>query len=88
MQIHDPCPVQVLKTIDKALKKQPSVSFDEVVGSSSCRRFSVRDIGIALELLRRNGLVRATSRFGCSELLEFTATGVTEEGKAFLSSHR
>ena len=42
-------------------------------------------IGKALELLRRNGLVKAESRFGCSELLEFTATGITDKGREFLA---
>lgn len=86
MQLNDPCAVQALKYLKKALQKQKSVSFNEVMAAPGCRKYSVSDIGKALELLRRNGLVKASSRFGCSELLEFNATEVTEKGDLFLKN--
>lgn len=84
MQLHDPCVRHILQYLDTALKDKTSVSFNEVMGAPACRKYTVRDIGQALELLRRNGLVKATSRFGCSELLSFTATAVTDAGRNFL----
>ena len=68
----------------QALKTKKTVSFNDVMAASECKKYSISEIGKALELLRRNGLVKATSRFGCSELLEFTATGMTDAGKEFL----
>lgn len=87
MQIHDQCPVSIMIFMNDALKKKKSVSFNDVMAAPECKKFSVADIGKALELLRRNGLVKATSRFGCSELLEFTATGITDAGREFLKKH-
>ena len=84
MQLHDPCAVSVLRCIDEALKTKKTVSFNDVMAASECKKYSISEIGKALELLRRNGLVKATSRFGCRELLEFTATGMTDAGKEFL----
>ena len=88
MDINSPCAVNALKFIKQALRKKDRVSFNDVMGSSECKKFSVKEIGTALELLRRNGLVKASSKFGCSELLEFSATAVTEEWETFLKSHR
>ena len=85
MQLDDPCVRNILVFLDKALKKKKEVTFNEVMAARECRKYSVGDIGKALELLRRYGYVDARSRFGCSELLEFTATGITEKGKSFLS---
>ena len=87
MKVTDPCAVNALKFIDTALRTKRSVSFNDVIGSAECKRYSVSDIGKALELLRKNKLVKASSRFGCSELLEFIATAVTDEGRAFLKDH-
>ena len=87
VHINDPCAVQVLKFMQKALQKQKNVSFNEVMAAPGCKKYSVSDIGKALELLRRNGFVKASSRFGCSELLEFNATEVTEKGELFLKNH-
>ncbi len=84
MQLHDPCPVSIMIFLNEALKSKKSVTFNEVMSAPGCKKFSVRDIGKALELVRRNGLVKASSRFGCSELLEFTATGITDVGREFL----
>ena len=86
MQLSDPRVIQILRYLDKALKKRPSVSFNDVMAAPECKKFSVKEIGQALELLRRNGLVKASSRFGCSELLEFNATAVTELGKEHLKN--
>ncbi len=87
MQLHDPCPVSIMLFLNEALKSKKSVSFNEVMAAPGCKKFPVKDIGKALELLRRNGLVKAASKFGCSELLEFTATGITEAGREFLKGH-
>lgn len=84
MELSDPCVKSVLLSISKGLKTKNSVSFNDVIGSPECRRYSVADIGKALELLRRRGLVTAASRFGCSELLEFNATALTDKGRQFL----
>lgn len=73
-----------MQYLDKALKNKSSVSFNDLMGASECKRYTVAEIGKALELLRKNGLVKASSRFGCSELLEFTATAITDKGKEFL----
>ncbi len=86
MQLNDICVKNVLKYINDALKNRKSVSFNDVMSAPGCKKYSVSDIGKALELLRRNGFVKATSRFGCSELLEFNATAITEKGKAFMNS--
>ena len=86
MQTTDPCALNALSFICNTLKKQKSVSFNDVMGSSECKKFSVKEIGTALELLRRNGLVKASSRFGCSELLEFSATEVIGKGAELLKS--
>lgn len=87
MQLHDPCPIAIMLFLNEELKKKKSVSFNEVMAAPGCKKFPVKDIGKALELLRRNGLVKASSRFGCSELLEFNATGITEAGLKFLKEH-
>ena len=86
MNMNDPCVISVLSYLNDALKKKDSVSFNDVMSAKKCKRYSVSDIGKALELLRRNGLVKAQSRFGCSELLEFTATGITDKGREFLAN--
>lgn len=85
MQLNDFCVKNIMLYLDKALKIKKTVSFNDVMASSECKKYSVGDIGKALELLRRNGLVKANSRFGCSELLEFTATGITEKGREYIS---
>ncbi|MBQ1658474.1 MAG: DUF2513 domain-containing protein [Clostridia bacterium] len=85
MQLNDFCVKNILLYLNNALKTKKTVSFNEVMASSECKKYSVSDIGKALELLRRNGLVKANSRFGCSELLEFTATGITEKGREYIS---
>ncbi len=84
MQLHDACVTAVLRYIHDSLKTQKTVTFNEVMAAPKCKKYSVGDIGKALELLRRNGYVKADSRFGCSELLAFTATAVTEKGKDYL----
>ena len=81
MNINEPCVVNILLYINDALKTKNSVSFNDVMSAPKCRKYSVGEIGKALEFLRRNGFVKASSRFGCSELLEFNATGITELGK-------
>lgn len=86
MQLNDICVKNVLKYINDALKNRKSVSFNDVMSAPGCKKYSVSEVGKVLELLRRNGFVKATSRFGCSELLEFNATAITEKGKAFLNS--
>lgn len=80
MSINDACTVNVLLSISDALKTKNSVSFNDVMSAPKCRKYSVSEIGKALEFLRRNGFVKASSRFGCSELLEFNATAITEKG--------
>ncbi len=85
MQLSDPCVRNILIYLKEALQNKPSVSFNDVMAAPVCRKYSVSEIGKALELLRKNGLVKASSRFGCSELLEFTATAVTEKGRQFLT---
>lgn len=85
MQLNDPCVKNILLFLNEALKNKSSVSFNDVMAAPGCKKYSVSDIGKALELLRRNDLVKAYSRFGCSELLEFSATAVTDKGKAYLS---
>ena len=72
--------------MNDVLDTHDTVSFNDVISAPHCKKYSVRDIGQALELLRRSGLIRARSRFGCSELLEFTATAITEKGKEFISN--
>ena len=84
MQLQDNCVKNILICLDESLKKQKSVTFNDVV--SKCKKYSVGDIGKALELLRRNGYVKANSRFGCSELLEFTATAITQKGQEYLKN--
>ena len=86
MQLRDPCVITILLFLDEALKKRSNISFNDVIGAPKCKKYSVSEIGKALELLRRNGLVKATSRFGCSELLEFNATEITDIGKEFISN--
>ena len=86
MQLNDSCTQNILVYLNEALKKKNSVSFNEVMAAPKCRKYTVSDIGKALEVLRRNGLVKAQSRFGCSELLEFTATGITDKGREFLAN--
>ncbi len=85
MNIYDPCVTTILLFLNDKLKKQDTVSFNDVMAAPKCKKYSVGEIGKALEFLRRNGYVDAKSRFGCSELLEFTATGITEAGKNHLS---
>ena len=85
MQLYDQCVTQVMLSLSEGLKTKASVSFNDVVGSKRCRKYSVGGIGKSLELLRRYGMVKATSRFGCSELLEFNATEITEKGRIYLS---
>ena len=74
MNINEPCVVNILLYISDTLESQKSVSFNDVMSAPKCRKYSVSEIGKALEFLRRNGFVKASSRFGCSELLEFNAT--------------
>ena len=85
MQLNDPCVRTVLKYLKDALEKQSTVSFNEVMSAPQCKKYSISDIGKALALLRRYGFVNARSKFGCSELLEFTATGITEKGMNYLA---
>ena len=85
MQLNDQCVKTILSFINKELKKKDTVSFNDVMAARECKKFSVGDIGKALELLRRNGSVKAHSKFGCSELLEFSAYEVTEKGIQLLS---
>ena len=85
MQLNDPCVRTILIFLKDTLSKQSTVSFNEVMAAPQCKKYSVSDIGNALELLRRYGFVNAKSRFGCSELLEFTATGITDKGLEFFS---
>lgn len=87
MQLHDPCVRTIMTYLNEALKTKDNVSFNDVMAASKCKKYSVSDIGKALELLRRNGLVKASSRFGCSELLEFNATSITEKGLEYLSGN-
>ena len=77
----------ILRVLDSGLQTKKTMSFNDVMASPDCKRFSVSEIRKALELLRRRGMVRASSRFGCSELLEFNATAVTEAGKELLKKH-
>ena len=88
MQLNDSCTQNILVYLNEALKKKNSVSFNEVMAAPKCRKYTVSDIGKALEMLRRNGLVKASSRFGCSELLEFTATGITDKGREYIKNNR
>ena len=81
MNINEPCVTNILLYINDTLKTKNSVSFNDVMSAPKCKKYSVSEIGKALEFLRRNGFVKASSRFGCSELLEFNATGITELGK-------
>lgn len=80
MNINEPCVTNILLYINDTLKTQNSVSFNDVMSAPKCKKYSVGEIGKALEFLRRNGFVKANSRFGCSELLEFNATAITEKG--------
>lgn len=84
MNLNEPVVYKCLEAIRDGLKSKKAVSFNDVMGAPGCKRYSIKEIGQALELLRRNKLVKATSRFGCSELLEFSATAVTPEGESFL----
>lgn len=85
MMSNNACAKAIMLYLNHALRKQEAVSFNDVMGAPQCKKYSVRDIGKTLEELRRSGLVKAKSRFGCSELLEFTATEITEKGKEFIS---
>ena len=85
MQLNDSLVTNVLLYLNSALKVKSSVTFDDVIAAPKCKKYSVSDIGKALELLRRNNLVKANSRFGCSELLESTATAITDKGKDYIS---
>ena len=85
MQLNDLRVINILLFLNEELKRKKTVSFNDVMASPKCKNISVSDIGKALELLRRNGLVKANSRFGCSELLEFTATGITKKGREYIS---
>ena len=69
MNINDPCVVNILLYINDTLKTKNNVSFNDVMSAPKCKKYSVSEIGKALEFLRRNGFVKANSRFGCSELL-------------------
>ena len=80
MNINDSCTLNILLCIEEQLQTKKSVSFNDVIASQKCRKYSVSDIGKTLEYLRKNGFVKATSRFGCSELLEFNATAITQKG--------
>ena len=80
MNINEPCVTNILLYINDTLKTKNSVSFNDVMSAPKCKKYSVSEIGKALEFLRRNGFVKANSRFGCSELLEFSATAVTPLG--------
>lgn len=80
MDINSSCAVNILICIKEQLQTKKSVSFNDVIASPRCRKYSVSDIGKMLEYLRKNGFVKANSRFGCSELLEFNATAITEKG--------
>ena len=80
MNINEPCVINILLYINDTLKIKNSVSFNDVMSAPKCKKYSVSEIGKALEFLRRNGFVKANSRFGCSELLEFSATAVTSLG--------
>ena len=53
MQLNDPCVRTVLKYLKDALEKQSTVSFNEVMSAPQCKKYSISDIGKALELLRR-----------------------------------
>ena len=88
MQLKDSCAENILVYLNEALKKKNSVSFNDVISAPKCRKYTVSDIGKALEVLRRNGLVKASSRFGCSELLEFTATAITDKGREYIKNNR
>ena len=88
MNINEPCVVNILLYISDTLKSQKSVSFNDVMSAPKCRKYSVSEIGKALEFLRRNGFVKASSCFGCSELFEFNATGITELGKEHIKKIR
>ena len=87
MQLNDSCTQNILVYLNEALKKKNSVSFNEVMAAPKCRKYTVSDIGKALEVLRRNGLVKASSRCGCSELHEFTATGITDKGREYIKEN-
>lgn len=80
MNINEPCVTNILLYINDTLKTKNSVNFNDVMSAPKCKKYSVSEIGKALEFLRRNGFVKANSRFGCSELLEFSATAVTSLG--------
>ncbi len=84
MDIHDIRIRDVLISVNEILEKKPIATFKDVIATSKCKRYSVKEIGEILEWLRRNGMIKASSRFGCSELLEFSAKSVTEEGKKYL----
>lgn len=88
MNIDDACVSNILLYISDTLKIKNSVSFNDVMSAPKCRKYSVSEIGKALEFLRRNGFVKANSRFGCSELLEFTATGITPLGQEHIKNIR
>ena len=80
MNINEPCVINILLYINDTLKIKNSVSFNDVMSAPKCKKYSVSEIGKALEFLIRNGFVKANARFGCSELLEFSATAVTSLG--------
>ena len=78
MNINDSCALNILLCIEEQLQTKKSVSFNDVIASPKCRKYSVSDIGKTLEYLRKNGFVKATSRFGYSELFELNATVITK----------
>ena len=85
MQISDPQVTRILLFLNEELKKKKSISFNDVMAAREFKKYSVKEIGKSLEFLRRNGYVKADSRFGCSELLEFNATMITSTGKEYIS---
>lgn len=85
MQISDPLVTKVLLFLNEELKEKKSVSFNDVIANREFKKISVKEIGKSLEFLRRNGYVKADSRFGCSELLEFNALMITGSGKEYIS---
>ena len=84
MNVNDPEVINVFFSVNEILQKKPVATFKDVIGMPKCKRYSVKEIGEILEFLRRNRLIKASSQFGCSELLSFSATAITQEGKAYL----
>ena len=84
MTVNDTKVINVLLAVSEILQEKPSASFKDVIAMPRCKRYSVKEIGEILEFLRRNRFVKASSQFGCSELLKFSATAVTAEGKEIL----